>query len=165
MSSGLEFCKELAQTHPWPIPKRCFIIAEIGINHNGDLEIAKRLVEQAKAAGCDAVKFQKRTIDIVYTPEVLAQARESPWGSTQRAQKEGLEFGKTQYDQIAGHCKSLGIEWFASAWDIPSQKFLRQYPCRYNKVASAMVTQTDFLKEVASERKPTFVSTGMTTLD
>lgn len=165
MGSGFEFCKDLAQSHPWPIPKRCFIIAEIGINHNGDIEIAKHLVEQAKAAGCDAVKFQKRTIDIVYSPDVLSQARESPWGNTQRAQKEGLEFGKPQYDQIAAHCRQLGIEWFASAWDIPSQEFLRAYDCKYNKVASAMVTQMDFLREVAAEKKPTFVSTGMTTLE
>jgi N-acetylneuraminate synthase len=138
-----------------------FIVAEIGINHNGDVEIAKKLIEQAKAAGCDAVKFQKRTIDLVYTKEMLAQPRESPWGMTQRAQKEGLEFGKKQYDAIDDHCRRLGIDWFASAWDIPSQQFLRQYECKYNKIASAMATNLPFLREVASERKLTFLSTGM----
>lgn len=142
-----------------------FIIAEIGINHNGDLKIAKQLIDQSKAAGCDAVKFQKRTIDVVYSPDVLNQLRESPWGSTQRDQKMGLEFGLTEYNEINRYCGELGIIWFASAWDIPSQKFLRQYNSRYNKVASAMTTHVEFLKEVASEKKMTFISTGMCTLD
>lgn len=161
MNSLFDFAYDLVQTTPWPIPRRTYLIAEIGINHNGDVEIAKRLIEQAKAAGCDAVKFQKRTIDVVYSPEVLAQLRESPWGTTQREQKEGLEFGKAQYDQIDAHCRQLGIDWFASAWDIPSQHFLRQYDCRYNKVASAMMTHIPFLTEVAAEGRPTFLSTGM----
>ncbi len=165
MSAGFEFATDLVQAKPWPIPRRVFIIAEIGINHNGDIAIAKRLIEQAKAAGCDAVKFQKRTIDVVYSPEVLAQPRESPWGTTQRQQKEGLEFGKAEYDEIDRHARALGLPWFASAWDIPSQEFLRQYNLPYNKVASAMVTHRDFLAAVASERKPTFISTGMCTLD
>lgn len=161
---GFEFAKDLAQERPWPIPKRIMVIAEVGINHNGDIDIAKTLIEHAKAAGCDAVKFQKRTIDIVYTPEVLAQKRESPWGDTQRAQKEGLEFGKAEYDAIHVHCRNLGIEWFASAWDVPSQEFLRQYKLKYNKIASAMVTHKPLLEAVASERLPTFLSTGMCTL-
>jgi N-acetylneuraminate synthase len=156
-----EFANELVQTEPWPIPKRALIIAEIGINHNGDLDIAKRLIEQARAADCDAVKFQKRTVDIVYSPDVLAQPRESPWGTTQRAQKEGLELGKKEYDAINAHCRTLGIDWFASAWDIPSQRFLRQYDPKYNKVASAMLTHREFIEEVAGERRPTFLSTGM----
>jgi N-acetylneuraminate synthase len=123
------------------------------------------LIEHAKAAGCDAVKFQKRTIDIVYPPEVLSQPRESPWGTTQRAQKEGLEFDKADYDVVDAHCRQLGIDWFASAWDIPSQKFLRQYDLKYNKVASAMMTHLPFLEEVAGERRATFLSTGMCTLE
>ncbi len=163
MKNAFEFTTDLVQTHPWPIPRRVFFVAEIGINHNGDIEIAKQLINQAKAAGCDAVKFQKRTIDIVYSPEVLAQKRESPWGTTQREQKEGLEFGQAEYDIIDAYCRQLGIEWFASAWDIPSQHFLRRYDRTYNKVASAMATHLPFLKEVASEGKPTFLSTGMCT--
>jgi N-acetylneuraminate synthase len=143
------------------IPKHVFIIAEIGINHNGDIGIAKQLIDMAKAAGCDAVKFQKRTIDIVYTPELLASPRESPWGKTQREQKEGLEFNKQQYDEIDVYCRNLNIDWFASAWDIPSQRFLRQYNLKYNKIASAMATHKDFLEFVASERRPTFLSIGM----
>lgn len=165
VSNEFDFTNDFVQAAPWPIPRRVFIVAEIGINHNGDLEIAKRLIEHAKSAGCDAVKFQKRTIDVVYSPEILAQTRESPWGTTQREQKEGIEFGKGDYDAIDGHCRQLGIEWFASAWDIPSQHFLRQYSCKFNKIASAMTTHTAFLEEVASERKPTFLSTGMCTLE
>src|SRR4051812_26133343 len=159
------FSVDYVQSEPWPIAHYIYIIAEIGINHNGDIGIAKRLIEQAKAAGCDAVKFQKRTIEVVYSPEVLAQERESPWGTTQRHQKEGLEFNKKEYDEIDAHCRSLGIDWFASAWDIPSQKFLRQYDSKYNKVASAMATHADFLREVASERRTTFLSTGMCTYE
>jgi N-acetylneuraminate synthase len=139
-----------------------FIIAEIGINHNGDVEIAKQLINAAKDAGCDAVKFQKRTIDLVYTRDLLDSPRESPWGKTQRAQKEGLEFGLAQYREIDAFCKQKGIEWFASAWDIESQKFLRQFNCKYNKIASAMIVYEEFLREVASEKKHTFISTGMT---
>jgi N-acetylneuraminate synthase len=138
-----------------------FIIAEIGINHNGDMVIAKELVKKSRDAGCDAVKFQKRTIDAVYTQEYLAQLRESPWGETQREQKEGLEFDKTQYDEIDAYCKSLGIAWFASAWDMEALKFLRQYNLPYNKIASALLTKIDFLEAVAKENKHTFISTGM----
>lgn len=147
------------------IAKRVLIIAEIGINHNGDIGIAKQLIDMAKAAGCDAVKFQKRTIDIVYTPELLAAPRESPWGKTQRQQKEGLEFGKEQYDEIDAYCKQVSIDWFASAWDSRSQRFLAHYNLKYNKVASAMTTNEDFLKLVASERRPTFLSLGMCNWD
>ena len=139
-----------------------FIIAEIGINHNGDLEIAKQLIDVAKIAGADAVKFQKRTIDLVYTKEMLDSPRESPWGTTQRAQKEGLEFGLKEYQEIDAYCKEKGIEWFASAWDMESQKFLRQFGCKHNKIASAMIVYEGLLKEVASEKKHTFISTGMT---
>lgn len=140
-----------------------FTIAEIGINHNGSLDIAKELIDMAKDAGCDAVKFQKRTIDIVYTKELLDSPRESPWGNTQRQQKEGLEFGKEEFDQIDAYCREKDIAWFASAWDVESQKFLRQYDCQYNKVASAMLTHIPLLKEIASEQRHTFISTGMST--
>ncbi|HUP93395.1 MAG TPA: N-acetylneuraminate synthase family protein [Burkholderiales bacterium] len=140
-----------------------FMIAEIGINHNGDLSIAKQLIDVAADAGADAVKFQKRTIDRVYTREFLDSARESPWGKTQRAQKEGLEFGADAYREIDGYCREKGIKWFASAWDIESQHFLRQFDLAYNKVASAMIVYEELLQEVASEKKHTFVSTGMST--
>ncbi len=139
-----------------------FIIAEIGINHNGDVEIAKQLIDVAKDAGADAVKFQKRTIGLVYKKEMLDSPRQSPWGTTQRAQKEGLEFGMKEYNKINTYCKEKGIEWFASAWDLESKKFLRQYDCKYNKIASAIIVYEDLLKEVASEKKHTFISTGMT---
>ena len=140
-----------------------FIIAEIGINHNGDMSICKELIDVAKDAGCDAVKFQKRDIDKVYTQELLDSPRESPWGTTQREQKEGLEFSREDYQEIDKYCKSKGIEWFASAWDTKSQEFLRQFDCKYNKVASAMVVDLELLKSIASEKKHTFISTGMTT--
>ncbi len=142
-----------------------FFIAEIGINHNGDVNIAKELIKLAKDAGCDAVKFQKRTIDIVYTKELLDSPRESPWGNTQRDQKKGLEFGLKEYREIDQYCRELGIEWFASAWDLKSQKFLRQFNLKYNKVASAMIVYDELLKEIASEKKHTFISTGMSTIE
>lgn len=139
------------------------IIAEIGINHNGDINIAKQLIDIAVEAGCNAVKFQKRTVDKVYSKEMLDGPRESPWGHTQRAQKEGLEFGKAEYDEIDAYCRRKGIEWFASAWDVDSQKFLQQYQLRYNKVASAMLTRDDLLEEIAGEGRYTYISTGMST--
>ena len=142
-----------------------FIIAEIGINHNGDLKIAKKLIDGAAAAGCDAVKFQKRTIDAVYSKEDLDRPRESPWGITNREQKNGLEFGTKEYKKIDAYCKKKGIEWFASAWDIESQVFLRQYDLKYNKVASAMLTHRRLLEAIAEEGKHTFISTGMSTLE
>lgn len=142
-----------------------FIIAEIGINHNGDMSICKELIDVAADAGCDAVKFQKRDIDRVYTQEFLDAPRESPWGSTQREQKAGLEFGAEQYREIDEYCKEKGIEWFASAWDLNSQEFLRRFNCRYNKVASAMIVYEDLLREIAKEGKHTFISTGMTTYE
>lgn len=145
--------------------KRAFIIAEIGINHNGDIGIAKKLIDWAVLCECDAVKFQKRTVDRVYTKEYLDSYRESPWGTTQREQKEGLEFGKEEYDIIDSYCKEKHIEWFASAWDIEAQKFLQQYDLKHNKVASAMLVQEDFLEMVAKEGKHTFISTGMSTYE
>jgi len=142
-----------------------FIVAEIGINHNGDVEIAKQLIDVAKIAGANAVKFQKRTIDLVYSKEMLDSPRKSPWGTTQREQKEGLEFGLKEYQEIDAYCKEKGIEWFASAWDLESQKFLRQFDLKYNKIASAMIVYEDLLNEVASEKKHTFISTGMANWD
>lgn len=142
-----------------------FIIGEIGINHNGDLKIAKDLIDVAKDAGCNAVKFQKRTINEVYSQEILDSPRESPWGTTQREQKEGLEFGKEEYDSIDTYCQEKEIDWFASAWDIESQKFLRQYDLKHNKIASPMIVNRALLEEISSEKKHTFISTGMSTLD
>jgi N-acetylneuraminate synthase len=142
-----------------------FIVAEIGINHNGDMLICKKLIDIAIDSGCDAVKFQKRDINEVYTQEFLDSDRESPWGSTQREQKMGLEFDADEYQEIENYCKKKNIEWFASAWDVNSQNFLRQFNSKYNKVASAMIVHTELLKEIASEGKHTFISTGMTTYD
>lgn len=140
-----------------------FLIAEIGINHNGDMSICKQLIDVAVDAGCDAVKFQKRDIDKVYTQDFLDSQRESPWGSTQRDQKLGLEFEVNEYQEIDRYCKEKGIEWFASAWDLNSQEFLRKFNCRFNKVASAMIVYEDLLKKIAEEGKHTFISTGMST--
>jgi N-acetylneuraminate synthase len=140
-----------------------YIIAEIGINHNGSIETAKQLMNLAKQSGCDAVKFQKRTIDIVYSKSTLDSPRESPWGTTTREQKHGLEFGLEEYRMIDAYSKQISIPWFASAWDIPSQEFLKSFDLPFNKIASAMLTHLDFLKIVASEKKMTFLSTGMAT--
>src|SRR3989344_1475107 len=142
-----------------------FLIAEIGINHNGDIEIAKRLVKDAADAGFDAVKFQKRTIDKVYTKEFLDSPRESPWGNTQRAQKVGLEFGRKEYQEIDRFCNELGITWTASAWDVDAQQFIRGFGVSFNKVASPMLGHKPLLREIASEQRKTFISTGMATLD
>ena len=142
-----------------------FKIAEIGINHNGDIDIAKKLILMAKRTGCDAVKFQKRTINTVYTKQELDKLRESPWGKTQREQKEGLEFSKKEFDEIDSFCKVNKIIWFASAWDIGSLEFLDQYKLKYNKIASALITNEDFLHEVAKRKIYTFISTGMSNYD
>ena len=144
---------------------KIFFIAEIGINHNGDLDITKSLIDNAKKAGFDAVKFQKRTIKNVYSKEDLDSYRDSPWGKTQREQKLGLEFEKEQYDIIHKYCLVKKIEWFASAWDIDSLNFLDQYNLKYNKIASAMIIDTNFMKKVAEKKKYTFISTGMSTLE
>jgi len=143
----------------------CFIIAEIGINANGSLDIAKKLIDGAVVAGCDAVKFQKRSIELVYSQEELANLRDSPWGKTYRDQKYGLEFDKEDYDEIDRYCQEKKIFWFASAWDLKSQKFLQNYDLVYNKIASAMLTHREFLEMVAREGRYTFISTGMSTMD
>ena len=138
-----------------------FIVAEIGINHNGDIGLCKELINAAVDCGSNAVKFQKRTIDLVYKKSFLDSPRDSPWGTTQRDQKEGLEFSFDEYKEIDKYCKFKNIEWFASAWDVKSQEFLRSFNCNYNKIASAMIVNKEFLKSVASEGKHTFISTGM----
>ena len=142
-----------------------YITGEIGINHNGDLDIAKRLIDISSNSGCNAVKFQKRTIDKVYSKEILDSPRDSPWGTTTREQKIGLEFEKKEYDEINKYCAEKNIEWYASSWDIDSQMFLRQYDLRHNKIASAMLTHKKLLDVVAEEKKHTFISTGMSTID
>ena len=142
-----------------------FITAELGINHNGDIDIAKKLIDTAKLAGCDAVKFQKRTVEKVYSKEVLDSPRNSPWGTTTREQKNGIEFSKNEYDIIDKYCKNNHIEWYASAWDVESLEFLKQYELKYNKVASAMLTNMELINKIAQEKKHTFVSTGMSNMD
>ena len=144
---------------------RPYLIAEIGINHNGDLNIAKKLIDNAIKAKFDAVKFQKRDINVVYNKELLDSHRESPWGTTQREQKNGLEFNKNDYDSINEYCLKNKIDWFASAWDQNSLKFLDNYNLKYHKIASAMIVDKSFLKEVASRKKYTFISTGMSSLE
>ena len=122
-----------------------FITAEIGINHNGDIEIAKKLIDMAKQCGCDAVKFQKRTVEKVYSKEVLDAPRESLWGTTTKEQKLGLEFNKTEYDVIDSYCKEKQIDWYASAWDKDSQLFLKQYKLRnsliFTKISNNIRTE------------------------
>lgn len=142
-----------------------FITAEIGINHNGDINIAKQLIDVAKKCDCNAVKFQKRTVEKVYSKEILDMPRESPWGTTTREQKVGLEFSKKEYDEIDAYCKQKGIDWYASSWDVDSQNFLKNYNLKYNKVASAMLTNNELLDVIAQEKKHTFISTGMSTTE
>lgn len=142
-----------------------FLIAEIGINHNGDIEIARQLIDAAADAGFDAVKFQKRTIDIVYSKELLDSPRESPWGTTQREQKEGLEFSRDEYFEIDKYCKDKKIQWTASAWDVDSQDFIASFNVPFNKVASPMLGHKPLLNKIASERKMTYISTGMSTME
>jgi N-acetylneuraminate synthase len=142
-----------------------FLIAEIGINHNGNISVAKKLIDYAVDANFDAVKFQKRDIDIVYTKEFLDTYRESPWGITQRDQKKGLEFGESEYQEIDKYCRKKKIEWFASSWDLNSQKFLQKFNSKYNKVASAMLGNFPLLNIIAEEKKYTFISTGMSKIE
>jgi len=140
------------------------IIAEIGINHNGDIKIAKKLIDIAVFAGCDLVKFQKRTVEDVYSTVELDKERVSPFGTTNREQKQGLEFGIKEYSIIDEYCKSKNIEWFASAWDIKSFEFLKQFDCKYNKIASAMLGCIPLIEAIAKDNKYTFISTGMSTI-
>ncbi len=145
--------------------KECFLIGEIGINHNGDLNIAKQLIDEANNAGFHAVKFQKRDINIVYSKEFLDSPRKSPFGNTQRDQKQALELKLSDYWEIDTYCKKVGIDWFVSCWDLNSQIEMRVFSTKWNKVASAMATNREFLELVASEGKKTLVSTGMTSTE
>ena len=142
---------------------KVFIISEIGINHNGNIGLAKKMIDESIIAGADAVKFQKRDINLVYSKEILSQKRESPWGTTQKDQKEGLELSQEEYKEIDKYCKLKKIEWFASAWDLNSLKFLAQFNLKHNKIASPMLVDKNFLAEVAKQKKYTFISTGMST--
>ncbi|HEY6802551.1 MAG TPA: N-acetylneuraminate synthase family protein [Pyrinomonadaceae bacterium] len=142
-----------------------FIVAEIGINHNGDLDQAKQLIRCAVNAGCDAVKFQKRTVDVVYSPAELAQPRESPYGQTNGDLKRGLEFGLEEYAEINRLCADLGILWFASCWDEASVDFMEQFDPPCYKIASACLTHDNLLRHHKNKRRPIFLSTGMSTLE
>jgi N-acetylneuraminate synthase len=142
----------------------CYVIAEIGINHNGDLELAKRLISVAVAAGCDAVKFQKRTVNVVYTAEELARPRESPFGTTNEELKLALEFGFEEYLEIDRYCRTVGIDWFASCWDEASVDFIDQFSIPCYKIASASLTDDRLLRHTRAKGKPIILSTGMSTL-
>jgi len=142
-----------------------YIIGEIGINHNGSLDIAKSLIAVARNAGCDAVKFQKRTIDIVYTAKELATPRENPFGATNGDLKRGLEFGEEQYRKINDYCEEMGIVWFASCWDEPSVDFINLFPVPCYKVASASLTDDNLLLHTRATGKPMLLSTGMSTIE
>ena len=141
-----------------------FITAEIGINHNGSMKIVKELIDVASAAGCNAVKFQKRNVEKVYSKKVLDSYRESMWGTTTREQKFGLEFSEKQYSKIDQYCKKKKILWHVSCWDVGSQIQMRKFKTKYNKVASAMLTHKKLLETIAEEGKYTFISTGMSTM-
>jgi N-acetylneuraminate synthase len=141
----------------------CFIIAEIGINHNGDVDLAKRLISVALAAGCDAVKFQKRTVEVVYTAEELAKPRENPFGATNGDLKYGLEFEQEEYEEVNAFCKSIKMLWFASPWDEGSVDFLEQFHPPVYKIASASLTDDRLLRHIRSTGKPIILSSGMST--
>jgi len=143
----------------------CFVIAEIGINHNGEAQIAKKLIDVASLAGCEAVKFQKRTIDVVYTPEELAKPRETPFGETNGDLKRGLEFGQSEYQQIDEYCRNKPIAWTASCWDEASVDFIDQFNPPFYKIASASLTDDALLRHTRAKGKPIVLSTGMSTLD
>jgi N-acetylneuraminate synthase len=143
----------------------CYIVAEIGINHNGDLDIAKKLIDLADAAGCNAVKFQKRTVEVVYSAEELARPRESPFGTTNGDLKRGLEFGLEEYKEIDNYCKSLGIAWFASCWDEESINFVEPFNPPCYKIASACLTDENLLRAHRALGRPIILSTGMSSLE
>jgi N-acetylneuraminate synthase len=143
----------------------CYIIAEIGINHNGDIDLAKKLISVAVSAGCDAVKFQKRTVDVVYTAAELATPRENPFGDTNGDLKRALEFGLDEYREIDAFCKSVKMPWFASPWDEGSVDFLEQFDPPCYKVASASLTDHDLLRHMRSKGRPIILSTGMSTIE
>jgi len=142
--------------------KKCKLVAEIGINHNGDIELAKQLIDVASLGKCDYVKFQKRDLDLVYTKEELDKPRESPWGSTNRQQKEGLELGWREYNDIDYRCKTKGMSWFASPWDVNSVDFLKGFDSPFIKVAGASMTNYELLEKIKGTGKTVILSTGMT---
>lgn len=144
---------------------KTFLIGEIGLNANGDINIAKNLIDIAKDCGLNAIKFQKRTIDLVYSKEELDKYRESPWGTTNREQKLGLEFGKIEYDEINRYCKEKSMIWFASPWDLESVEFLKQYNPEYWKIPSARLGHEILLTEIAKLGKYTFISSGMAEIE
>jgi N-acetylneuraminate synthase len=143
----------------------CFVIAEIGINHNGDIDVAKKLIDLAKFSGCDAVKFQKRTIDVIYKPEELARPRESPFGNTNGDLKYGLEFEFEEYQEIDRYCKEKSIQWFASCWDEGSVNFIDQFDVPCYKIASPSLTDDNLIRYTKSKGKPIILSTGMSTIE
>ena len=143
----------------------CFVIAEIGINHNGQVSLAKKMIDIAVTTGCDAVKFQKRTVDVVYTQEELSKERKSVFGNTNGDLKRGLEFGEDEYRQIDEYCKEKGILWFASCWDEDSVDFMKKFDIPCYKIASASLTDDDLLKYTRKTGKPILLSTGMSTMD
>lgn len=143
----------------------CYVIAEIGINHNGDIDLAKRLINVALGAGCDAVKFQKRTIDVVYSAEELAKPRESPFGMTNGDLKRGLEFEFEEYEEIDRYCREVKIDWFASCWDEASVDFIARFRVPCFKVASASLTDDNLLRHTRAIGKPVVLSTGMSTIE
>jgi N-acetylneuraminate synthase len=151
--------KWIGQGHP------AYVIAEIGINHNGDIDLAKRLISVAVAAGCDAVKFQKRTVDVVYTPEELAKPRESPFGNTNGDLKRGLEFEFEEFQEIDRFCREVKIAWFASCWDEASVDVVAQFDVPCFKIASASLTDDNLLRHTRATGKPLILSTGMSTLE
>lgn len=145
---------------------KVIIIAEIGINAGGSIDTAKKMIDVAKSSGCDFVKFQKRNIDLVYSKEELDTPRKSPWGTTTRQQKEGLEFTESQYSELSAYCFERGIEWFASPWDLDSLAMLNRFAeCKYIKVPSALITSKKFLEACAKGDKQVLISTGMSTID
>jgi N-acetylneuraminate synthase len=143
----------------------CFVVAEIGINHNGDVGIAKQLIDVAVSAGCSAVKFQKRTVDVVYTQEELARVRESPFGATNGELKRALEFDEAAYREIAQHCRQRGILWFASCWDEASVDFIAAFDPPCYKIASASLTDDALLRHTRAQGRPIILATGMSTLE
>ena len=142
----------------------CYIVGEIGINHNGDLGIARRLIDLASFAGADAIKFQKRTVDVVYTADELAKPRENPFGPTNGHLKRGLEFGQDQYQNIDRYCKEKDVAWFASCWDEAAVDFMEQFNPPAYKIASASLTDDNLLKHHRATKRPMIVSVGMSTL-
>jgi len=143
----------------------CYLVAEIGINHNGDIDLTRMLMQLSKRAGFDAVKFQKRTIEVVYTKEELAKPREHPWGTTNGDLKRRLEFGQKEYEEIDRYAKEIGIDWFASCWDEASVDFIDNFAPPAFKVASASLTDDNLLRYTRAKGRPIILSTGMSSME